>query len=426
MNDLLTQECVGREDAQRGHVSTWAFALHRNTRAYRRRDYPFTDVLSIDKGKRAYQDICQWQGYVATPLRDLGGMALRAGVHRVLYKDEASRFGLGSFKALGGAYAVACLLRHLLSQRLGRTVSVDELIGATYADLTRRITVACASDGNHGRSVAAGAKRFGCSCTIFLHEGVSVYRERAITDLGATVIRTPGSYDDSVRAAVQTSRSQGWYVVADTSDDPADRMPALVMHGYASLAIEILQQLRCSGDALPTHVFLQGGVGGLAAAIVSYLWGELGAIQAPVFVIVEPSRADCLYQSAVNGGPTRAKGDLNTLMAGLSCGEVSRVAWPVLDAGAEFFMTIQDDAAVECMRLLRRGELSSGSIIAGESGVAGLAGLLSAAHDPAGEALTHLRLDASSRVLLIGTEGATDPDIYEKLTALETADIAGE
>jgi diaminopropionate ammonia-lyase len=426
MNDLLTAERVAREGAQERHGSTWAFALHRNTRAYRRRDYPFTNVLSIGSSKQAYQDICQWHGHVSTPLRDFRGIALRAGVHRVLYKDEASRFGLGSFKALGGAYAVACLLRHLLSQRLGRTVGVDELIGHTYADLTRRITVACASDGNHGRSVAAGAKRFGCGCTVFLHAGVSVGRERAITDLDASVIRTAGSYDDSVRAAVQMSQSQGWYVVADTSDDPADEMAALVMRGYASLIIETLEQLRSSGEALPTHVFLQGGVGGLAAAIVAYLWEELGAMQAPVFVIVEPSRADCLYQSALNGRPTPAKGDLNTLMAGLSCGEVSRVAWPILDAGAEFFMTIQDDAAVECMRLLRRGELSNGSIIAGEAGVAGLAGLLSAVHDPAGEAMSRLRLDASSTVLLIGTEGATDPEIYEKLTTLETTDVAAE
>jgi diaminopropionate ammonia-lyase family len=154
------------------------------------------------------------------------------------------------------------------------------------------------------------------------------------------VIRTSGGYEDSVREAIGTSLSNGWHVVADTSNDPADEMPALVMHGYTSLVIETLEQL-CSADgALPTHVFLQGGVGGLAAAVVSYLWEELGANQAPIFIIVEPSQADCLHQSALNGRPTPAKGDLNTLMAGLSCGEVSRVAWPILEAGVEFFMTV--------------------------------------------------------------------------------------
>jgi diaminopropionate ammonia-lyase len=193
-------------------------------------------------------------------------------------------------------------------------------------------------------------------------------------------------------------------------------MAAHVMHGYTSLVIETLQQLRSAGETLPTHVFLQGGVGGLAAAVVSYLWEELGANQGTVFIIVEPSRADCLYQSAINGRPTPASGDLNTLMAGLSCGEVSRVAWPILEAGADFFMTVQDEAAVECMRILRKGALSDSAIIAGESGVAGLAGLLAITQDPTGQAKRQLQLDSSSIVLLIGTEGATDPDIYENLT----------
>jgi len=332
-----------------------------------------------------------------------------------LYKDEASRFGLGSFKALGGAYAVAKLLQGLLSQQLERPVSLGELVAGTHRNLTRSITVACASDGNHGRSVAAGAQRVGCRCTIFLHEGVSLGREQAITDLGAAAIRTRGNYDDSVRVALETARAEGWHVVADTSDDPADRMPALVMHGYGSLIIETLEELRSRGEPLLTHVFLQGGVGGLAAAVVAYLWEALGPQQAPVFIIVEPSQADCLYQSALKGRPTPASGDLNTLMAGLSCGQVSRVAWPVLQAGAEFFMTIKDEAAVETMRLLHQGKLSDGSIIAGESGVAGLAGLLAAAHDPQRQALRALRLNASSTVLMIGTEGATDPAIYERL-----------
>jgi diaminopropionate ammonia-lyase len=292
----------------------WTVELHRNARAAQRGACPFTDILSVAEGRRAYQDMRNWRGYAPTPLRDLTGVAIRAGVARVLYKDEASRFDL------------------------------------------------------------------------------------------------------AVREAIGTSLSNGWHVVADTSNDPADEMPALVMHGYTSLVIETLEQL-CSADgALPTHVFLQGGVGGLAAAVVSYLWEELGANQAPIFIIVEPSQADCLHQSALNGRPTPAKGDLNTLMAGLSCGEVSRVAWPILEAGVEFFMTVQDQAAIKCMRLLYGGALGGGSVIAGESGVAGLVGLIAATRDPQGQLLTRLKLNASSTVLLIGTEGATDPDIYKRLT----------
>jgi diaminopropionate ammonia-lyase len=399
-----------------GRPGSGTFALYRNVRAAARSAYGFAHILSLADATRAFDEIRQWQGYAPTPLRDLSGLATRVGVQRVLYKDEAFRFGLGSFKALGGAYAVAQLLQQLLSRRLRRSVSSSELTDPQHTQCIRDVTVACASDGNHGRSVAAGARRFGCACTIFLHEGVSLPRERAITDLGATAIRVPGTYDDSVRAAVNAARANNWHLVADTSDNPADRSPIDVMNGYCTLVMETLPLLRDSAEHMPTHVFLQGGVGGLAAAVISFLWECLGPSNAPTFIIVEPARADCLYQSARNGRPTPARGDLNTLMAGLSCGEVSRIAWPILEAGAEFFMTIQDEAAVECMRLLRQGDAGRGSIVAGESGVAGLAALLVAARDPAGEAFRQLRLDSSSTVLLIGTEGATDPDIYESLT----------
>jgi diaminopropionate ammonia-lyase len=408
-----------------GAMVNWAFSLYQNLPATERGPYAFTDVLSVAAGQQAYQDIRLWQGYAPTPLRDLNAVAARAGVRRVLYKDEASRFGLDSFKALGGAYAVACLLQALLGRRLRRQVSMQELLSGAYSDFTRTITVACASDGNHGRSVAFGAKRFGCACTIFLHERVSHCREQAIVNLGAQVIRTPGNYDDSVRAAKRTAGEKAWYLVADTSDDASDPMPVFAMQGYTSLVIEALAQLTSAGHPLPTHVFVQGGVGGLAAAVISYLWEELGPQRAPTFVIVEPSRANCLHQSAVHGRPTPVTGDLDTVMAGLACGEVSTAAWPIVQAGAEFFMTIEDDAAIECMRLLHRGALGGGSIVAGESAVAGLAGLLALASDPAGEALGRVGLDASSIVLLIGTEGATDPDIYAKLVGSAPAEAPG-
>ncbi len=403
---------------------TWAFSLHHNLLAMLRDAYAFTDVLSVAAGQRAYDDIFLWQGYAPTPLRDLKPLAASVGVRRVLYKDEASRFGLGSFKALGGSYAVACLLQSLLRRRIGRPVGMEELESGAHHEFTRSITVACASDGNHGRAVAAGAKRFGCCCTIFLHERVSRAREQAIVNLGARVIRTPGNYDDSVRAAKQAAGELAWHLVADTSDDPTDPMPAFVMQGYASLVIETLAQLAALEHSLPTHVFLQGGVGGLAAAVISYLWERLGPRQAPTFIIVEPSRANCLYQSAIRGQPTAVTGDLDTVMAGLACGEVSHAAWPIIEAGAEFFMTIEDAAAIECMRLLYRGALGGGSVTAGESGVAGLAGLLAVANDPSGEALRCLRLGASSTVLLIGTEGATDQAIFDELVCSAPAEVA--
>lgn len=393
----------------------WTFSVCRNVHAAARGLYPFGDVLSAAEARRAYEEIRRWPGYAPTPLMNLSQMAGRAGVRRVFYKDEAPRFGLGSFKALGGAYAVAQLLQYRLGRDLNRHVTAEDLMNGAYRDRSSRITVACASDGNHGRSVAAGAGLFGCACTVFLHEGVSRGRERAITDLGASVVRTAGNYDDSVRAARNACEAHGWHLVADTANDSAERMPLAVMRGYATLVIETLEQLQADGEALPSHVFLQGGVGGLAAAVISFLWETQGASRTPIFVIVEPRRADCLYQSAMCGRPTPAKGDLQTLMAGLACGEVSRVAWPILWRGAEFFLTVDDSAAIECMRLLYRGALGGGSIVAGESGVAGLAGLLAVVNDPADRAQALLRLDDNSSILLIGTEGATDPEIYRSL-----------
>ena len=393
----------------------WTFSLYRNVRAAARGSYPFADVLSAAEARCAYEEIRRWPRYAPTPLLNLEEAATRAAVRRVFYKNEAPRFGLGSFKALGGAYAVAQLLQSRLGQDLHGRVEAEDLMIGAYREITSRITVACASDGNHGRSVAAGAKLFGCGCTIFLHEGVSRGRERAIIDLGASVIRTAGNYDDSVRAARNASDAHGWYLVSDTAVDPAERTPLLVMRGYATLVIETLEQLRADGEAFPSHVFLQGGVGGLAAAVIAYLWETQEESQTPIFVVVEPRRADCLYQSAACGRPTPAKGDLKTLMAGLACGEVSRAAWPILWRSAEFFLAVEDSAAIECMRLLYRGELGGASIVAGESGVAGLAGLLAIVNDPTDGARALLRLDGTSTVLLIGTEGATDPEIFRDL-----------
>lgn len=392
----------------------WTFSLYRNAGAAARGSYPFADVLSAAEARCAHEEIRRWPQYAPTPLLNLRETAKRASVRRVFYKNEASRFGLGSFKALGGAYAVAEMMQSRLANHLHRRIDAQELMNGAYRDMTSSITVACASDGNHGRSVAAGAALFGCACIIFLHEGVSRGRERAIIDLGASVIRTTGNYDDSVRAARNACQTHGWYLISDTADDPAERTPLLIMHGYATLVIETLEQLRADGEEFPSHVFLQGGVGGLAAAVIAYLWETQGESQTPIFVIVEPRRADCLYQSAACGKPTAAKGDLQTLMAGLACGEVSRVAWPILWRGAEFFMAVEDSAAIACMRLLYRGAPGQASIVAGESGVAGLAGLLAVVNDSHG-ARALLRLDSASSVLLIGSEGATDPEIFRSL-----------
>ena len=395
------------------------FELVRNARALRRGEYPFVRMLSIEAARRARDEMIRCPHYQPTPLVDLPGIASRAGVARVLYKNESTRFGIGSFKALGGAYAVALLLAEHAALRLNRPVSIAELARGSLRDVTSDITVVCASDGNHGRAVAAGAQVFGCQCVIFLHEGVSSGRERAITALGAKVVRTQGNYDDSVRAATKAAQALRWELISDTSWAGYHTVPVRVMQGYTVMALEILEQLQVMGEEPPTHVFLQGGVGGLAAAIVAHLWEELGAARAPTFLIVEPERADCLFQSALAGKLRSSPGDLNTIMAGLACGEPSQLAWEILAAGADFFMTIPDDAAVAAMRLLARPKDGSTPIVAGESATAGLAALLALARSDALEPEADPKLDAHSRVLLFGTEGATDPELYEKLVGLD-------
>jgi diaminopropionate ammonia-lyase len=233
----------------------------------------------------------------------------------------------------------------------------------------------------------------------------------------------PGTYDDAVRQADADATIHGWHVISDTSYEGCIDVPRDVMQGYALMAEEALQQM--PEGVRPTHVFVQGGVGGLAAGICAYLWELFGAHR-PVLVVVEPEKADCLLRSAVAGRPTRAEGPLDTLMAGLASGEVSLLAWRILDPGADAFMTITDEDAAIAMRLLAKGGGGEGPIVAGESAVAGLVGLLAAA--PQASTRNALALGPQSTVLLFGTEGATDPELYRRIvgrTAEEVAAVSG-
>lgn len=341
-------------------------------------------VLNREAFLVARAEISSWDGYAPTPLVHLDEVARAAGVARVDYKDESGRFGLGSFKALGGAYAVQRQV-HAAGRPAGE------------------IVVTCATDGNHGRSVAWGAKRFGCRCVIYIHETVSKGRADAIAAFGAEVRRVPGTYDDAVRQAARDAAANGWIVVSDTSYPGYVDIPRDVMQGYAIMADEALGQMA----EPPTHVFLQAGVGGLAAAVCGHLWETLGGDRRPRTVVVEPDQAACLFESARAGKAMNVGGTLNTAMAGLACGETSILAWEILEEGVEDFMTVTDEAAFACMRLL------APQVVAGESAVAGLAGLLGAAARP--DLARRLGLDEHARVLLIGSEGDTDPELYRKI-----------
>ncbi|HEV7268164.1 MAG TPA: diaminopropionate ammonia-lyase [Falsiroseomonas sp.] len=372
----------------------------------RRHGTPGVVVLPDGHFRRARAEIESWPGYAPTPLLVLDDVAKAARVAAVHYKDEGPRFGLGSFKALGGAYAVAKLLVTELSRRgVANHATTGELEEGAYRDAAQAITVTCATDGNHGRSVAWGAQRFGCRCVIFVHEGVSQGRRDAIAKYGAEIRVVPGTYDHAVRACTLEAERENWCVVSDTSWEGYTEVPRDVMQGYRLMAEEAADQL----DTPPTHAFVPGGVGGAAAAVSVQLRARYGA--ALKLVVAEPDKAACLLASAEAGQVVSVPGELDTLMAGLACGEPSLLAWQELERGAFAFMSVPDESAVDCMRVLAR---RNPKVMAGESAVAGLAALLLAGADPLSRAM--LGLDAESRVLLFGTEGATDPETYARLT----------
>jgi diaminopropionate ammonia-lyase len=346
--------------------------------------------------------------HAPTPLYGLPGLARELGVGSIHIKDEGQRLGLGSFKALGGSYAVLRLVLEEVARRLGRTVDAAELQTPEFRAVAAGLTVGCATDGNHGRSVAAGAQLVGARAAVFVHEGVTPERVAAIARFGAQTIRVPGTYDDAVAEASRRCAQEGWIVVSDTSWPGYEHIPRLVMQGYTVLVREALRRL----PDTPTHVFVQAGVGGLAAAVAGHLAVVLGE-RRPTVVVVEPARAACLLESAKVGHPVRIADGAPTVMAMLECHEPSMVAWRILSRTADAFMTVDEEDAVAIMRRLARPRAGDPAIIAGESGGVGLAGLARAAEDETVRAA--LALDGASRVFVINTEGATDPDRYREL-----------
>lgn len=368
-------------------------------------------IICVANAGDAIRDIKTWPNYAATPLYSLGSVATDANVGSVFYKDESQRFGLKSFKALGGAYAVARQLQQALEKSTGTCPGIAELLEGRWKQEVAELVVSCATDGNHGRSVAWGAEMFGCGCIIYVHRDVSEGRKRAMEAFGAEVIRINGNYDASVRQADLDAKAHDRIIVSDTSYDGYMEIPKDVALGYTVMLSEIVEQLN---DEIPTHVFVQGGVGGLASAIAGYFW-DLWGEKRPRIVVVEPEKANCLQMSAKAGKPVVVEGDLETLMAGLACGEVSALAWEILATGADDFMTLSEDAIPETMRQLAKGYKGDPSIEAGESAVPGLAAFLLARKSA--NFSEELKLNAASKVLVIGTEGATDPEVYQRLIA---------
>ncbi|OED42002.1 diaminopropionate ammonia-lyase [Chromatiales bacterium (ex Bugula neritina AB1)] len=365
-------------------------------------------VLSKDDFDAAEKEITAWEGYEPTPLFSLSKLAQQIGVYKVLYKHEGPRFGLGSFKALGGAYAALRVLQRQVSQRRGQGVSIADVRNGIYSDDCANITLVSATDGNHGRSLAWGCRRFGSPCRIYIHAEVSEARAKIMRDYGAEVIRIAGNYDASVALAKYEAQQNDWFVVSDTSWEGYIDPPRDVMAGYGVMTREICNAL----PVAPSHVFLQGGVGGMAAGVIAGLVQHYGA-DSPRVVIVEPELAACLFESAQQGTATTVEIKKETIMAGLSCGEPSALAWEILKQEASDYLTIPDSLVAPTVRLLARPLIGDPEIQAGESAVAGLSALIAAREDSA--LSLSLGLDAASRVLLIGSEGVTDSEIYQQI-----------
>lgn len=375
------------------------------------------ELLGAAAAREALRFLGRRDGYAPTPLHLLPALAADLGVASIAVKDEGRRLGLGSFKALGGAYAVVRLVLEEASRALGRPVEIDDLQTPEVRAVAAAMTVACATDGNHGRSVAQGAQLVGARAVIFVHAGVSRERIDAIARFGAEIVRVEGTYDDSVDEAARVCAERGWFAVSDTSWPGYERIPGWVMQGYTALVAEALVQM----EHPPTHVFVQAGVGGVAAAVAGHLAAVLGEHR-PKFVVVEPARAACFHASAAAGRLVRVAPGEPTVMAMLDCYVPSLVAWRVLSRVADGFMTVDEDDAVSIMNRLARPLGDDPAIVAGESGGVGLAGLVVALGDPAARAA--LGLGPRSRVFVVVTEGATDPDLYRRLVGLDPADVA--
>ena len=332
-----------------------------------------------------------------TPLYSLPALASRLGIGELHVKDESQRFGFGAFKALGGVIAVYNVLSGAVGDAYHSSPTFEEVLKGEHREVTASYTFSTASSGNHGRAVAAGAKLFGNRCFIFLPKFTSAEKEAAIRARGAEVIRVDGDYDTAVAECRRKSEENGWTIISDTSWEDYEDTPRSVMRGYTVLVEEVIRQWRPG----PTHVFVQAGVGGLAAAVFGYLWARYEP--RPRFIVVEPESADCWFQSNAAGKPTLASGNAETVMGGLACREISAVTWPVVGLATDWFMTITEDEVLPARKLFAHPLDGDPAIASGPSGCAGLAGLVRACTDEA--AFKELGLDKHSRVLVINSEG---------------------
>lgn len=344
-------------------------------------------------------------GYAPTPLVDAPEIAAELGAGKVWVKNESERLGLPAFKVLGASWASYRALAAHLGIAAAAPLTLDELRERLAPALPLKLTTA--TDGNHGRAVARIARWLGLDAEIFVPDDMSTARREAIASEGATVTVVDGTYDDAVARAASLA-SERCLVIADTALRPDEEVPSWVIDGYSTILWEVEDELERLGEEGPDVVAVQMGVGAFAAAVTRH-FRRPGLDQRPFLLGVEPLEAACVLRSIEAGEPVVVPGPHRSIMAGLNCGAPSPVAWPVLKAGIDQFVAVDDEWARRAMRLLARS-----GVVAGESGAAGLAGLLALRAEPEAPG-NRLRLNGSSRILIFNTEGATDPEAYRQI-----------
>ena len=342
-------------------------------------------LISKNEIDDAYNSISKWDGYSPTPLISLNKLSKELNLNNIFYKDENKRFNLKSFKALGGAYAVEKVTKG-----------------------NKDIVVATATAGNHGRSVAWGARRLGLKCKIFISEFVSDARGQAMADLGADVVKVKGNYEKSLIECIKQSTENNWQIVQDVAWKDYMVVPKYTMAGYTVMMKEIINQIK---NEKITHIILQAGVGGMAGAMVAGIARYLENV--PVTIVVEPDSAACVMESIKTGKIEKIDIQRESLMGGMSCGEVSLVPWEILKNSVKHCISLPDDDIAKTMKLLGNSTFSDEKIIAGENSAPGIISLIASCEDQ--NIKQKLELNQNSNVLVIGCEGDTDKEMYQKL-----------
>jgi diaminopropionate ammonia-lyase len=366
-----------------GHL--WKYSKFIENTNYSFNQSKILSSLSRKDIDEAYSSISNWKSYTPTPLIELNKLSKKLSLNKIYYKDESKRFDLKSFKALGGAYAVEKITKG-----------------------NKDIIVATATAGNHGRSVAWGARRLGLKCKIFISEFVSEARGKAMADLGADVIKVKGNYEKSLIECIKQSTENNWQIVQDVAWKDYMTVPKYTMAGYTVMMKEIVDQIK--SDQI-THIILQAGVGGMAGAMVAGIARYLKNI--PETIVVEPDSAACVMESIKTGKIEKIDIKRESLMGGMSCGEVSLVPWEILKNSVKFCISLPDDKIANTMKLLGNSSFSEEQIIAGENSAPGVISLIASCVD--GKIKEKLKLNSKSNVLVIGCEGDTDKAMYQKL-----------